>query len=71
MKSLKRHVGEGKLAATEKRVADAYAKVSYWQLARDGSEYDCYTEINRIEDPKIKKLKVEISELAEQDFGDE
>lgn len=59
------------LAAAEKRVSDAYAKVSYWQLARGGSEYDQYAEINRIEAPKIEKLKAEISELAEQEFGEE
>ena len=58
------------LENAEKRVNEAYSKVSYWQIAAGGDEYNVYADIRDIEAPKINKLKQEISELNLQEFGE-
>lgn len=58
------------LESAERRVNEAYNKVSYWQRAAGGDEYNAYTDIRDIETPKINKLKQEISELNQQEFDD-
>ena len=59
------------LKSAEKRVDEAYNKVSYLQLlATGGDEYNAYIDIKNLEAPKIDKLKQEISELKQQEFGE-
>lgn len=58
------------LSKAEKRVSDAYEKVSYWQRINGGNDYDIYEDVRDEESPKIEKLKREISELNEQEFGE-
>ena len=58
------------LEKAEKRVADAYSKTSYGQiLLWGGKENDIYNDVSNIETPKINKLKQEIAEISNQEFG--